>query len=107
MYLMKKLIKLHWALILIKEFNQSILQKSMHTKQARMTCVKTKKLNSNPNFSQIPDHLCRILLIGGSRLGKTNALLNSLSHQLDIGKICLCANHPYEAKYWLFIKKIM
>ena len=75
-------------------------------KTRRMTCVKTKKLNSNPNFSQIPDHSCRILLIGGSRLGKTNALLNSSNHQLDIGKICLCANHPYEAKYWLLIKKM-
>lgn len=31
----------------------------------------------NPNWSPIPDHPDRILIIGASRSGKTNALLHS------------------------------
>ena len=30
----------------------------------------------NPNWPKIPDYLYRILIIGGSGSGKTNALLN-------------------------------
>ena len=30
----------------------------------------------NPNWPQIPDHPCRILIIGGSVSGKTNSLFN-------------------------------
>ena len=30
----------------------------------------------NLKWSEIPDHPCRILITGGSRSGKTNALLN-------------------------------
>ena len=31
----------------------------------------------NPNWLQIPDHPCRILIIGGSWFGKTNWLFNN------------------------------
>ena len=34
------------------------------------------RVNHNPNWPYIPDHPYRILIIGGSGSGKTNALLN-------------------------------
>ena len=37
----------------------------------------------NPNWSQISDDLQKILITGGSGYGKTNALLNLISHQPD------------------------
>ena len=33
------------------------------------------------NWPYIPDHLYRILTIGGSETGKTNALFNLINHQ--------------------------
>ena len=53
----------------------------------------------------IPDHPYRILIIGGSGSGKTNALLNLINYQPDIDKIYLLAKDPYEAKYQLLINK--
>ena len=41
----------------------------------------------NPSWPQIPDHLYRILIIGGSGSEKTNPLLNLISHEPDIDKI--------------------
>ena len=35
------------------------------------------RVNHNPNWPYIPNHPYRILIIGGSGSGKTNALLNS------------------------------
>ena len=35
----------------------------------------------NPNWPEIPDHVYRILLFGGSESGKTNALLNLINHE--------------------------
>ena len=35
------------------------------------------------------NHLYRILITGGSRLRKSNAILNLISHQVDIDKILL------------------
>ena len=40
----------------------------------------------NPNWPQILDHPYRILIIGGYCSGKTNSLLNLISHQPDIDK---------------------
>ena len=41
----------------------------------------------NSSWSKISDHSYKILIIGSSRSGKTNALLNLISHQPDIHKI--------------------
>ena len=46
-----------------------------------------------------------IPIIGGSRSGKTNALLNLINNQPDIDKIYLYAKKPYEAKYQFLINK--
>ena len=45
----------------------------------------------NEKWSFIPDHPYRILIIGGSGSGKTNALLNLIKEQDDIDKIYLYA----------------
>ena len=47
----------------------------------------------------IPNHPYKILIIGGSGSGKTNALLNLIENQPDIDKIYLYAKDPYECKY--------
>ena len=59
----------------------------------------------NPKWPYIPDHPYRILIVGGSGLGKTNALLNLINNQPDIDKIYLYAKDPYEAKYQYLINK--
>ena len=41
----------------------------------------------NEKWLFIPDHSYRILTTGGSRSGKTNALLNSIKEPDDIDKI--------------------
>ena len=43
----------------------------------------------NQNLPEIPDHSCRILIVGGSGSGKTNALLNLINHELYIDKTLL------------------
>ena len=49
------------------------------------------KTQHNWNWPYIPDHLYRILIIGGSGSGKTNALLNLINNHPDIDKIYLYA----------------
>ena len=63
------------------------------------------KINHNPNWLYIPDHLYRILIIGPSGSGKTNLLLNLIENQPDIDKIYLCAKDPYESKHQYLINK--
>ena len=63
------------------------------------------KTQHNSNWPYIPDHLYRILIIGSSGSGKTNALLNLINNQPDIDKIYLYAKDPYEAKYQFLINK--
>ena len=63
------------------------------------------KIEHNSKWPYIPDHLYRILIIGGSGSGKTNALLNLINHQSDIDKIYLYAKDPYEAKCQYLINK--
>ena len=46
----------------------------------------------------------RILIVGGSGSGKTNAL-NLINNQPDIDKMYLYAKDPYEAKYKYLINK--
>ena len=42
---------------------------------------KSVEINHNPNWPYIPDLSYRILIIGGSGSGKTNALLNLIKNQ--------------------------
>ena len=63
------------------------------------------KIEHNSKWPHIPDHPYRILIIGGSGSGKTNALLNLINNQPDIDKIYLNAKDPYEAKYQYLISK--
>ena len=63
------------------------------------------KTEHNLKWPYIPDHPYRILIIGGSGSGKTNALLNLINNQPDIDKIYLYAKDPYEAKYQFLINK--
>ena len=53
----------------------------------------------------IPDHPYKILIIGGSGSGKTNALLNLIIQENDIDKIYLYTKDLSEPKYEFFIKK--
>ena len=53
----------------------------------------------------MPDHPYRILIIGGSGSGKTNALINLINEQSDIDKIYLYAKDLSEPKYKYLIKK--
>ena len=59
----------------------------------------------NPNWSQLPDHPYRILVIGGSGSEKTNSLFNRINQQPDIYKIYLYSKDPYEAKYKFLLYK--
>ena len=67
--------------------------------------VNKNKTEHNSKWPCIPDHPYRILIIGGSGSGKTNALLNLINNQPDIDKIYLYAKDPYEAKYQFLINK--
>ena len=67
--------------------------------------VNENKTKHNQKWPYIPDHPHRILIIGGSGSGKTNALLNLINNQPDIDKIYLYAKDPYEAKYQFLINK--
>ena len=54
----------------------------------------TNENKTKHNFNQpyIPDHPYRILIIGRSGSGKTNALSNLINNQADIDKIYLYAS---------------
>ena len=39
------------------------------------------EISHNPSWSYIPNHLYRILIIGGSKSGKANALPNFIKYQ--------------------------
>ena len=59
----------------------------------------------NKKWPYIPDHPYRILIIGGSGSGKTNALINLINEQNDIDKIYLYAKDLSKPKYECLIKK--
>ena len=63
------------------------------------------KTKHNSKWPYIPEHPYRILMVGGSGSGKTNALLNLINNQPDIDKIYLYAKDLYEAKYQYLINK--
>ena len=60
----------------------------------------------NEKWSYIPDHPYRILIIGGSGSGKTNALINLINEQDDIDKIYLCAKDLSKPNYKYLIKNM-
>ena len=59
----------------------------------------------NEKWPYIPDHPYRIIIIGGSGSGKTNALINLINEQNDIDKIYLYERDLSEPKYEYLIKK--
>ena len=61
--------------------------------------------NHNEKWPYISDHPYRIIIIGGSGSGKTNALINLINEQNDIDKIYLYARDLSEPKYEYLIKK--
>ena len=63
------------------------------------------KSEHSSKWPYIPNSPYGILIIGGSRSGKTNALLNLINNHPDIDKIYLNAKEPYEAKYHYLINK--
>ena len=64
-----------------------------------------KNKEDNKKWPYIPDHPYRILIIGGSRSGITNTLLNLISQQDDIDKIYLYAKDLSEPKCEFLIKR--
>ena len=60
----------------------------------------------NEKWPYIPDHPYRILIIGGSGSGKTNALINLINEQDDIDKIYLCAKDLSKPNYKYLIKNM-
>ena len=67
--------------------------------------TKVNNKGHNEKWSYIPDHSRRILIIGGSGPGKTNALLNPIKEPNDIDKKYLYAKDLSEAKSEFSIKK--
>ena len=67
----------------------------------------TNKTNKEHNiiYLFIPDHTYKLLIIGSSGSGKTNALLNLIKEQEDIDKIYLYAKDLSEPKYEFLFKK--
>ena len=67
---------------------------------------KSVEINHSSNWLYIPDHPFTILVIGGSRSGKTNPLLNLIKRpRPDIDKIGLQVKDPFESKYQLLINR--
>ena len=68
--------------------------------------TKENNREHNKKWPFIPDHPYRILIIGGSGSGKTNALLNLITQKDNIDKIYLYAKDLSEPKYEFLIKKL-
>ena len=60
----------------------------------------------NKKWAYIPDHPYRILIIGGSGSGKTNALLDLIKEKDNINTIYLYARDLSEPKYEIFDQKV-
>ena len=68
--------------------------------------VNENKTKHIKNWPYIPDHPYRILIIGGSASGKTNALIDLINEQNDIDKIYLYARDLSEPKYQYLILNV-
>ena len=74
----------------------------IHYKMVNLdTITSENNKEHNKKWPYIPDHPYRILIIGGSGSGKTNALLNLINEQDDIiiDKIYLYSKYLNERKY--------
>ena len=60
----------------------------------------------NEKWPYIPDHPYRIIIIGGSGSGKTNALINLINEQNDIDKVYLYARDLSKPKYEFRLKTV-
>ena len=67
--------------------------------------INENKIEHNINQPYTPNKLYKILIIDGSRSGKTNVLLNLIQNKPDIDKIYFYAIDPYKAKYQYLIDK--
>ena len=67
--------------------------------------TKEKNKKHNEKWLYVPDDPYRIIIIGSSGSGKTNALINLINEQNDIDKIYLYAKDLSEPKYEYLIKK--
>ena len=67
--------------------------------------VNENKTEHNERWPYIPDHPYRIIIIGVSGSGKTNALINLIHGQNNIDKIYLNARDLSKPKYEYLIKK--
>ena len=67
--------------------------------------VNENKTERNEKLPYIPDHPYRIIIVGGSGLGKTNELISLINEQNDIDKIYLYVRDLSEPKYEYWIKK--
>ena len=74
-------------------------------KKKWLNVTKENIKENNANWPQIPDHPCRILITGGSELGKANSVFNLTSQQPDIDKIYLYAKDPHEVNNQFLINK--
>ena len=87
-----------------EKFSESLLPEKDFYSHLNDVAKENIKEN-NPNWLQIPDHPCRILIIGNSGSGKTTVLLNLINEEPDIDKIYLYVKDPFEAKYRVLIDK--
>ena len=72
----------------------------MHYKMINVESITNENnKEQNEKWLFIQDHPYRILIIGGSGLGKTNAFLNLINEQDDFDKISLYAKELSEPKY--------
>ena len=116
MYILKKLIRLLYVAMMIKEYglltklHLSLWIQRKADKRDLLEHLKYKMINfdeytneneieHNSKWPYIPDDPYRMLAVGGFGSGKTNALLNSIGNQPDIDKIYLYAKDPFEARY--------
>ena len=63
------------------------------------------KIEQNEKWPYLPDHPYRIITIGSSGSGKTNALINLINEQNDIDKIYLIVRDLSDPNYEYLIKK--
>ena len=116
MYILKKLIRLLYVAMMIKEYglltklHLSLWIQRKADKRDLLEHLKYKMINfdeytneneieHNSKWPYIPDDPYRMLAVGGFGSGKTNALFNSIGNQPDIDKIYLYAKDPFETRY--------